>query len=225
MHGNKSFNTVCASMKQHVKDARKKIKSTQGKDIQWKQKNLQKDGSLNSRERKTLTGAQFFLSLSLSSVSHCWTEPIGLTSRGAELEDEQGLQQIASKLCWVKKAVGFNRCFEVSCLGLPTHPCYCVVFFFKERSLVWLCYAGWKKESPLLLGHSLCSRCMVSLGTVHQVNDHPHASPTVLGVVSPYWRLLLSHDLVKLQAGLLMVAVDTLEIDSQTHRNVHLCTL
>lgn len=26
MHGNKSFNTVCASMKQHVKDARKKNK-------------------------------------------------------------------------------------------------------------------------------------------------------------------------------------------------------
>lgn len=32
-----------------------------------------------------------------------------------------------------------------------------------------LCYAGWQKEPSLLGGHSSCLRCMVSLGTVHQV--------------------------------------------------------
>lgn len=31
MHGNKSFNTVCASMKQHVKDARKKLSQRKAK--------------------------------------------------------------------------------------------------------------------------------------------------------------------------------------------------
>ena len=65
------------------------------------------------------------------------------------------------------------------------------------------------------------SRCMVSLGTVRRVNEHPRASPTVLGGGGGGGE----SSALKLESGLPVAAGDAFKSDSRTHRNVHLCTL
>ena len=69
------------------------------------------------------------------------------------------------------------------------------------------------------------SRCMVSLGTVRRVNEHPRASPTVLGGGGGGGGGGGESSALKLESGLPVAAGDAFKSDSRTHRNVHLCTL
>lgn len=73
---------------------------------------------IGQREKKKKRPQCSFLSLASLSGSHCWSDTMGLTSRGAELEDEQRPRRRASRSrdalglqTSVEDTMGSNDCF------------------------------------------------------------------------------------------------------------------
>lgn len=97
----------CTNIKQCVKTQKRYVSIRQRQSKNTQKSGLQK-WTESCFEFKKERPWSSLLSLASLSISHCWTDTMGLTSRGAELEDEQGLQQIASKLCWMKNAPDYG---------------------------------------------------------------------------------------------------------------------